>query len=382
MDRGLAAAAQYLIDHQDADGAWRSDTYGVFKDGPSLTPLVLETLLGLPSTEKAEAACRKGAAYLARMVRADGTIDEGPRGLSYPVYTAIFSVRALSRRQMADFRPARDAWLRFLRQRQLTEDLGWQPADKQYGGWGYSSQIPRKPRLGEPIQPLTESNLSATTFAMEALQAAGCSPHDPAFKKALIFVQRCQNFSEEVSQADASYDDGGFFFIYDDPVRNKAGSAGKDSHGRDRFSSYGSTTADGVRCLLACGLSLNHPRVQAARTWLENNFCPSFHPGKYGPDREMNRQAVYFYYSLSVAKAFHALGDKEIKTGNGRLIWAEGLADDLLKRQQPDGTWVNSAVAVREDDPVVATCLATQTLIACRFEILSHAAVRARRETD
>jgi squalene-hopene/tetraprenyl-beta-curcumene cyclase len=382
MDRGLAAAAQFLIEHQDTDGAWRSDTYGVFKDGPSLTPLVLETLLGLPPTEKSEAACRKGAAYLARMVGPDGSINEGPHGLSYPVYTAVFSVRALSRPQMADFRPARDAWLRFLRQRQLTEDLGWQPADKQYGGWGYSSQIPGKPRLGEPIQPLTESNLSATTFALEALQAAGCSPDDPAFKKALIFVQRCQNFSEEVSQADASYDDGGFFFIYDDAVRNKAGAAGKDRNCRVRFSSYGSTTADGVRCLLACGLSLNHPRVQASRTWLENNFRPSVHPGKYGPDREMNRQAVYFYYSLSVAKAFHSLGDKEIEAGNGRLNWASALTEDLLKRQQSDGSWINSAVAVREDDPVVATCLATQALIACRFEILSHAAAGASGETD
>src|SRR5216683_4909781 len=121
-DRALALAATYLIDRQDADGAWRSDTYGVFKDGPSLTPLVLETLLSLPSTEQTKTACRKGAEYLAGLVRADGTIDEGPRGLSYPVYTAAYSVRALSHSRMAelgDFRTARDAWLRYLRQRQL-----------------------------------------------------------------------------------------------------------------------------------------------------------------------------------------------------------------------------------------------------------------------
>src|SRR5439155_10364544 len=131
VDASLAAAAKYLIDHQDSDGAWRSDTYGVFKDGPSLTPLVLETLLTMPPLDVSDAACQKGAAYLARLVRADGTIDEGPHGLSYPVYTAVFCVRALSRPQMAEFRAARDAWLRFLRRRQLTEELGWQPTDKQ-----------------------------------------------------------------------------------------------------------------------------------------------------------------------------------------------------------------------------------------------------------
>ena len=45
-------------------------------------------------------------------------------------------------------RKARDAWLAYLRERELTEDLGWQPADKQYGGWGYSPRLPRKPARG------------------------------------------------------------------------------------------------------------------------------------------------------------------------------------------------------------------------------------------
>jgi squalene-hopene/tetraprenyl-beta-curcumene cyclase len=356
-DRALAAATKYLIDHQDADGAWRSDVYGVFKDGPSLTPLVLDTLLAMPRSARSEAACQKGAEYLARMVRADGTIDEGPHGLSYPVYTAVFAVRALSRPQMAEFRTARDVWLRFLRQRQLTEELGWQPADKPYGGWGYSHQVPRKPKPGEPVLPLTESNLSATTFALEALQAAGCPSDDPAFRKALGFVKRCQNFSDHLSQ-DITFDDGGFFFIYDDAVRNKAGTAGKDRYGRERFSSYGSTTADGLRSLIMCGLPLDHPRVRAALAWLERNFEPSIHPGRYAKDREMNRQAVYFYYSLSLAKAFHRAKPSQ--------NWTEEMAENLLTRQQENGSWINSAVAVREDDPVVATCLAAQALELCR----------------
>jgi len=393
MDGALAAASRFLIEHQDADGAWRSDTYGVFKDGPSLTPLVLETLLGLPRTEKLDAAWGKGAAYLARLVREDGTIDEGPRGLSYPVYTAVFSALALSRPQMAelgdpgDFRHARDAWLHFLRQRQLTEELGWQPADKQYGGWGYSTQFPGKPRSGEPMLPLTESNLSATTFALEALQTAGCSPDDPAFRKARIFVERCQNFSDDVNQQDAAFDDGGFFFIYDDPVRNKAGSAGKDPNGRERFFSYGSTTADGLRDLLACGLSPDHPRVKAAWTWLEANFDLSFHPGRYAPDREMNRPAVYFYYSLSLAKALRSFNSKkegsELRSRGSRIggqesgvEWSDKLVQALVKRQLPDGSWINAAVAVREDDPVVATCFATQALIICRSALAEGSETR------
>ena len=74
---------------------------------------------------------------------------------------------------------------------------------------------------------MTESNLSATTFALNALKAAGVPADDPAFAKALTFVKRCQNWPEKEEERDPKFDDGGFFFIYDDPIRNKAGVAGK-----------------------------------------------------------------------------------------------------------------------------------------------------------
>src|SRR5207245_3023769 len=44
IDRALSAAAAYLIGQQAPEGDWRPDTYGAFKDGGSLTPLVLQAL--------------------------------------------------------------------------------------------------------------------------------------------------------------------------------------------------------------------------------------------------------------------------------------------------------------------------------------------------
>lgn len=370
VDRSLSAAAQFLISRQAADGAWRSEVYGAFKDGGSLTPLVLNALLYLPRSENVDAACRKGAGYLAAMVRPDGTIDPGPDGLTYPVYTASLTVMALSQPRFEEHKKARDAWLAYLRARQLTEDLGWEPADKEYGGWGYCSVLPRKPKPGESRPLLTESNTSATVFALEALAAAGCDKNDPAFKKALMLVQRCQNFSDEARVAEPRFDDGGFFFIYEDPVRNKAGSAAKDAAGRERFISYGSTTADGLRGLLACGLPRDHLRVSAARHWLERNFTVTSHPGNYPKDREPSREAVYYYYCCSLAKALRGLGRDEIDTPAGKVFWSEALADELMKRQRPDGSWANSAVAQREDDPAVATSLAVTALCQCRRAIV------------
>src|SRR5205807_5753523 len=66
-------------------------------------------------------------------------------------------------------------------------------------------------------------------------------------RKAGVFVRRCQNWADNCELRDSRFDDGGFFFLPDDPTRNKAGEAGTDRTGRTRFVSYGSTTADGLR---------------------------------------------------------------------------------------------------------------------------------------
>src|SRR5439155_8988109 len=110
------------------------------------------------------------------------------------------------------------------------------------------------------------------------------------------------NYIDEPNATEPDYDDGGFFFIYGDPVRNKAGVAGNNRAGHERYRSYGSTTADGLRALLASGLPPDHPRVRAAVGWLEKHFSADEHPGRYTEGREANQPAVYFYYCHSVAR--------------------------------------------------------------------------------
>ena len=222
---------------------------------------------------------------------------------------------------------------------------------------------------------MLESNLSATAFALEALRAAGVASDDPAYRSALTFVKRCQNFADD-GQPNTPFDDGGFFFIYDDAARNKAGIAGKDRSGRERFASYGSMTADGLRALTLCGRPADDPRVVAARSWLEMNFRADSHPGKYAEDRRHNRDAVYFYYCCSVARALLAARLDELQTSGGKVRWAETLADALIRRQREDGRWSNPLVPQREDDPLVGTCLAASALAACR-ETLTGERVQA-----
>jgi hypothetical protein len=368
IDRSLSSAARFLVERQDADGGWRSDQYAPFRDGSALTPLAMHALRCVADMPEFASAYRKGSDFLAGRVLSDGTIDEGSHGLSYPVYTAALAVRVLSEPANERHRAARHAWLKFLQGRQLTEELGWLPEDKEYGGWGYSVPPPRKPRPGALMLPV-EANLSATVFAVTALQAAGCAPDNPAFLKALAFLKRQQNFNDDPGRRDPAYDDGGFYFIYDDGARNKAGPAGKDSAGRQRFHSYGSTTADGVRGLVACGVPATDPRLGAALQWLDARFRADQHPGIYLKEREALRDSVYYYYAWSLAEALHSLRITGVQTPTGKLPWAEALADELIRRQGKQGSWTNPASAQREDDPLVATSMAMSALAICRTSL-------------
>jgi hypothetical protein len=362
--KGLAGGVKYLVAHQSEDGSWRSDVYATFKDGTALTPLVLCSLLDAGGDESREAR-KKAAAWLAKKAKPDGTIDEGPDGLPYPVYTAACGVIALSHEENQEHVKARDAWLKYLLVRQLTEANGWSPEDPQFGGWGYYPGIPKKPNPGQavPAQHLLETNLSATTFALEAIVAAKAfkaGPHPVLIEQ--FVLPRLQNA------------DGGFRLVADDPVRNKAGlELGPD--GKPVFRSYGSATADGARAEYLC-LIIDGARSAEARAklpnpppgrslpadggrsvdWLEKQFRADIHPGDYIATHERNRNAVYFYYAMSAAKLFRMYY---------RGVYAKDLSDALLAKQKPDGSWENPLDQQRENDPLLATAYAVSALAVC-----------------
>ena len=368
IDASLASAARFLLRKQSGDGAWRSETYGALREGPSVTPHVLSALFFLPQGgEAVRPAFRRGAGYLMGLIREDGTIDAGPRGLMFPVFAAASASRVVALDSTgAVRRRAQAAWLAVVRARQLNESLGWTPADPEYGGWGFSIHPPRRPKTGEMRGRFFSSNLVATLFGIAALRSSRVPPSDPSYRQALVFVRRCQNFAADPSRADPRFDDGGFFFAPDDALQNKAGVAGKDRHGRVRYHSYGSMTADGLRALIRCGLPATHPRVVAARKWLERHFSATRHPGNFVPLREVQRQATYNYWCWAVAHAFLALHIREIDTADGKVRWAEPLARELIRRQKPDGSWTNRYTDAKEDDPLVAVPFAASALAICR----------------
>src|SRR5262249_26224686 len=163
-ESSLKKASEWMTSRQSGDGAWRSDVYGTFKDGTALTPLVLHALILI---DPKNPSIPKAAKYLAEMAGADGSIRPREKhGIDYPLYTGALAVTALSHRSQIENVRARDAGVSFHKGGQLTEQHGWDPSDREYGGWGYFHGLPANLKRGALIPPMIESNISATTFAL------------------------------------------------------------------------------------------------------------------------------------------------------------------------------------------------------------------------
>ena len=354
IDAALSRAGSYLVARQGPDGSIRSEMYPFFRDGYSLTPLVLAALFALPDDGAHAAAYARGVDFLATIVGPDGKLRDDLHAPRYPLYSMAIGVLVLNVGKNDRHRAARDALVQGLRERQLVERNGWRPDDPSYGGWSYFDGIPTRPAAPDEER---EANLSATLYAVGALALAGTPPDDPSLVAARAFVGRCRRAS-----------DGGFFFSPAIPDGNKAAA---DAAG---FRSYGSMTADGVRAMLRLGASAAD--VAPAAAWLDARFEAERNPGDFPPVNEVRRGSSYFYWAWSSAHALRDLGKPTVR--GGQVRWAEALAEALLAKQRPDGSWANPMSEMREDDPLVATSFATAALGVCRLvlrgEYRSHAA--------
>lgn len=366
IDHAIQSGSKFLLDQQHSDGTWRSKTYGLLKDGTSLTPLVM---WALPDGSLTESAKARGLSAVTGWI---DRLSDSPQLTTlpqYPVYTAGLMLQALPRLKQPDSHTHSLVWRQLLIDYQLSKQNGWSEKDAQFGGWGYSHEKPQNPEGDLPFSPLDEPNLSATRFAMLGLVSVmNDDPELPRLRQHVLrFVQRCQNYRDSTTEADGRFNDGGFYFLLNDDVRNKPGVAGTDSSGTTRYISYGSTTSDGLRLLQLCGLDPRHPRRVVARQWLLEHLTDSHNPGHYPSQRQHLQPALDFYYAASLASALQReQADAQLPATTN---WSAIIAERMIKRQLADGRWQNDAVDVREDDPLIATSLALHALQVCQQEL-------------
>src|SRR4029079_3218349 len=146
-------------------------------------------------------------------------------------YITSASIMALARAHRPEFKPVIEKAKHFLIDLQADEGEGYSPDHPYYGGNSY----------GDEQRP----DMSNVQMALEALAASGVTKDDPAFKRALVFLQRCQNRSEsndtkveEGGKTIVSGNDGGGIYT---PVSSKAGYVDLEG-GKRVMVSYGSMT--------------------------------------------------------------------------------------------------------------------------------------------
>jgi squalene-hopene/tetraprenyl-beta-curcumene cyclase len=334
----LSAAAQrgitFLRKAQGAEGAWQSY--------PGITAVCTLGILKNGVTDRDPAVAR-ACDYLASQQKPNGAIYTDALGpaQALPNYNTALSLAALNATRNPKYAAVIKKAQQYLATSQFDEGEGFKPSDRQYGGIGYG-------RLQD------NPDLSNLQNALEALRDSGYPRNDAVFKKAITFLQRCQNRNESNDQS-WSGNDGGFIYA-------ASGESKADEYTKQPHSSYGSMTYAGLKSYLYCNVSKSDPRVQAAWTWLRGNYDVEQNP-------RMGLDGLYYYYH-TLSKTLALWGEKTVTDAAGKKHrWSADLTGALVKRQAADGSWKNSNARWRENDPILVTGYALMTLGNCRSSL-------------
>src|SRR5262245_9814081 len=186
-------AVAFLRDHQAADGSWSPD-----RKEPGLTALVVTALLRSRRVTPAEPVVAKGLAYLERFVG----VGQDPTDVPHANYTSAIALLAFKE---ANSGGKYDALIKqgqaFLTKAQWDETEGKDRDDPFYGGAGYGGRNSRP-------------DMSNTSMCLEAIRETGLPADDPAVKRALVFISRCQNLKGEFNDQPwaGKINDGGFIY--------------------------------------------------------------------------------------------------------------------------------------------------------------------------
>jgi hypothetical protein len=350
----LRSAADFISERQSPDGAWRSTQYGVFREGDVLTALILWAFSSASAlASEKSAALARGLPWLEKLTGARATRDTTWEELRYPLFTASYAAQVFT--NVGNMERA-ERWVDLVERLRINEALGWPLHDPACGAWSDSASPPQLPSDATSRPDMLAPNISATLLGLQALVAVGRAGRAAS---ARTFLAQCQNFTTASSFGE--FDDGGFFFAPDDPVRNKAGIAGRDLADRERYRSYGSATCDGIRALHACGVARDDPRMRAGMTWLRRHATGAIDGGAWPTSRSAERESLFYYHAQTLA------GTLGFATACPVLAsWVaqqkRALTSDLLARQESDGSWTGKCPRSFEDDPLVATAFAMRAL--------------------
>jgi squalene-hopene/tetraprenyl-beta-curcumene cyclase len=341
-DRVVDRAVEYLKTHQGTDGAWSEDK------SPGVTGIALTGMLESGKVTAKDPSAEKALKYIESLInRQEGHIAGKDPKVQLKNYVTCVNVMALQAADRDSYKQVVADAVKFLKNLQWDEGEGKDPKDDFYGGAGYDSK--------------SRPDLSNTQFFIDSLIAAGVPKDDPALKKALIFVKRCQNYKGEGSDQkwQDKIDDGTFIYS---PAAGGQTKSQDQPNADGGLPGYGSMTYAGIKSMIYCGVTRDDPRVKRAYEWVKKNYSVEKNPGM--PDVRAKWGLFYYYHTM--AKTLDLMGVDEVEDAAGKKHdWRAEITTALAKLQKPDGSWVNDAHWM-ESDPNLITGYALMALAHCK----------------
>lgn len=355
-------AIAWLRAEQDAaSGGWAVAPEGQ-PNYPAITALVVNGMLMDPSIDASDPAVARGVAFMLQFRQADGGIYDR----LLPSYNTSLCLSALARVNRPEAAAAIEPAVAFLRSLQWSEgsaaiegETGRVDSSHPfYGGVGYG-------RNGRP----DNSNLAQY---VQAMHDAGLSCDDPAFQRALVFLQRTQ-MDERVNDMPYAKGSrqGGFIYATSENAQtlgvgqSMAGTIEEtlsDGTRASRLRAYGSMTYAGFKSMIYANLARDDERVRLAHEWIRRNYTVEENPG-------LGTDGMYYYY-LTMARALDAWGESTITPitpeGAAGVAPARDWENDLVARlkslQNDDGSFRSVDDRWMENNPVLITAYAVLTL--------------------
>jgi squalene-hopene/tetraprenyl-beta-curcumene cyclase len=338
-DEAVDAAVAYFRKTQAKDGSWGA------KQSPGITGIVVTGLLRTGKVNAKDPMIDRALKYIESLIDPRSGHIAG-KGAHVKLHNYVTCVNVLA--LVAADRPAYKAVIKdagkFLRQLQWDEGEGKDRNSDFYGGAGYDSK--------------SRPDLSNTQIFLDALVAIGIPRDDPAFKKAMTFVSRCQNLKSEFNDQPwaGKINDGSFIYTAANGGDTKVVDGANPAVG---LPGYGSMTYAGVKSLIYCGVKKDDPRVRAALDWLRKHYTADANPGMPTPRAHWG---LYYYYH-TMAKCLDALGeDAFVDARKVKHDWRADITAALAKRQRGDGSWANDSAHWMEGNPTLVTGYALMTL--------------------
>jgi squalene-hopene/tetraprenyl-beta-curcumene cyclase len=339
-------ATAYLKKSQNEDGSW-----GTAQNNTGVTGIVVTGLLRCGAKPEDEPVA-KGVKFIEGLVNEKaGHIAGKDANAALANYKTSINIMALVAANKGDkYKTVINNATKYLKDYQWDEARGKDKDSDYYGGAGYADAKGSRP------------DLSNTAFFLEALKEAGVPKDDPVFKKALVFVSRCQNLDSEFNKAAwaKKNNDGSFIYTGANGGENRR----TDGDGRKTdMGGYGSMTYAGVKSMIYCGVGKDDERMKKALEWISKNYTLDANPGM--PEADSHRGLFYYYHTF--AKCMDALGQDTFTDAKGvKHDWRADLIAAIAKRQQADGSWKNETVNWMESDTNLDTGYVLMALSYCK----------------